>query len=80
MQATMPWRILENAGFNIAPGIALTEDIGRTKKPLHEDIGGDLSMKTTKNTVGRNRLGRGTTSLSETKPEWFCHGFLVFPE
>jgi len=41
-----PRKIVENAGFNIARGIVLTEDIGMKKKALHEDIGGDLKPLT----------------------------------
>lgn len=35
-------KIAEKAGFKAAKGIVLVRDIGKKKKALHEDIGGDM--------------------------------------
>jgi len=35
-------KVVEGAGFKASRSIVLARDIGMKKKPLHEDIGGDL--------------------------------------
>jgi uncharacterized metal-binding protein len=35
-------KVVEQAGFRVTKSIMLVRDIGMKKKPLHEDIGGDL--------------------------------------